>query len=264
MTQKSLAASVHCSSFGSASNARRATLRATWGNLLVALATEQWRSHTRRIAVAQRKGGVGKTTIAVSLAAELSERGDDVVLIDADPVRSACQWAALGGLRFPVRELTFSARRPVADWAAAVRRFHNEVVVIDTPPSDDSLAAAIALADVAVIPVLPSGLDLEATSRTLEIVGAVRARRADNVHVVLVPNRIDRRTLEGRQLVEEMEDYGEIIGPPIGNRTAFVRAFSMGNSVGEFDPHGQGICEIRDLCDVVELCLQDEGGARPV
>jgi chromosome partitioning protein len=231
---------------------------------LVALATEQRRSHTRRIAIAQRKGGVGKTTIAVSIAAELSQRGDDVVLIDADPLRSACQWAALGGLRFPVLELTFSPRRPVADWAAAVRRVHNDVVVIDTPPSDDSLAASIALADIAVIPVLPSGLDLEATNRTLEIVDAVRARRADNVHVVLVPNRLDRRTLEGRQLVEEMEEYGEIIAPPIGNRTAFVRAFSMGNSVGEFDPHGQGICEIRDLCDVVELCLQGEGVARPV
>jgi chromosome partitioning protein len=87
-------------------------------------------------------------------------------------------------------------------------------------------------------------------------IGAVRARRADRVHVVLVPNRVDRRTLEGQQLVEEMEDYGEIIAPPIGNRTAFVRAFSMGTSVGEFDPHGQGAREIRDLCDVVEDCLK--------
>ena len=229
----------------------------------MALATEQRRDHTRRIAVTQRKGGVGKTTIAISIAAELSQRGDDVVLIDADPLRSACQWAALGGLPFAVRELTFSARRPVADWAAAVRRLHNEIVIIDTPPSDNSLAASIALADIAVIPVLPSGLDLEATNRTLEIVGAVRARRTDNVHVVLVPNRVDRRTLEGRQLVEEMEGYGEIIAPPIGSRTAFVRAFSMGNSVGQFDPHGQGICEIRDLCDVVEQCLQGEDVDRP-
>jgi chromosome partitioning protein len=231
---------------------------------LVVLATEQRPGPTRRIAVTQRKGGVGKTTIAVSIAAEFSKRGDDVVLLDADPLRSACQWAALGGLHFPVQEITFSARRPVADWAAAVRRVHNDIVVIDTPPSDDSLAASIALADVAVIPVLPSGLDLEATNRTLEIVGAVRARRADNVQVVLVPNRVDRRTLEGRQLVEEMEEYGEIIAPAIGNRTAFVRAFSMGNSVGEFDPHGQGTREIRDLCDIVEQCLHGEYVARPV
>ena len=229
----------------------------------MALATEPRRGPSRRIAVTQRKGGVGKTTLAVSIAAELRHRGSDVVLIDADPLRSACQWAALGGLRFPVQELTFSTRRPVADWAAAVRRIHHDIVVIDTPPSDDSLAASIALADVAVIPVLPSGLDLEATNRTLEIVGAVRARRAEDVHVILVPNRVDRRTLEGRQLVEEMEGYGEIVAPAIGNRTAFVRAFSMGNSVGEFDPYGQGIREIRDLCDAVEQCLEGERVARP-
>jgi chromosome partitioning protein len=231
---------------------------------LAALATEQRRSHTQRIAVTQRKGGVGKTTIAVSIAAELRQRGEDVILIDADPLRSASQWGALGGLRFPVQEITFSPQKPIGEWASAVRRVHNRFVVVDTPPSDDSLAASIALADVAVIPVLPSGLDLEATNRTLEIVGAVRARRAEYVHVVLVPNRVDRRTLEGRQLVEEMEEYGEIIAPPIGNRTAFVRAFSMGNSVGEFDPNGQGVREIRELCDIVERCLDGQSVARTV
>jgi chromosome partitioning protein len=229
----------------------------------VALATDQQRSTTKRIAVTQRKGGVGKTTIAVSIAAEIRERGGDVVLIDADPLRSACQWAALGGLRFPVQEITFSPQKSVAEWASAVRRVHHDFVVVDTPPSDDSLAASIALADIAVIPVLPSGLDLEATNRTLEIVGAVRARRTDYVHVILVPNRVDRRTLEGRQLVEEMEDYGETIAPAIGNRTAFVRAFSTGNSVGEFEPNGQGIREIRELCDIVESCLQGNSMAKP-
>ena len=228
----------------------------------MALATDQ--RNTKRIAVTQRKGGVGKTTIAVSIAAELHQRGGDVILIDADPLRSACQWSALGGLHFPVQEITFSPQMPVAEWASAVRRVHSEFVVVDSPPSDDSLAASIALADVAVIPVLPSGLDLEATVRTLEIVGAVRARRAEYVHVVLVPNRVDRRTLEGRQLVEEMEEYGEIIASPIGNRSAFVRAFSIGNSVAEFDPNGPGAREIRDLCDIVEKCLQSNGVTKPV
>jgi chromosome partitioning protein len=177
---------------------------------------------------------------------------------------TSCQWSALGGLHFPVQEITFSPQMAVAEWAAAVRRIHNDYVVVDTPPSDDSLAASIALADVAVIPVLPSGLDLEATNRTLEIVGAVRARRTDYVHVVLVPNRVDRRTLEGRQLVEEMEEFGEIVAPPIGNRSAFVRAFSIGNSVGEFDPNGPGIREVRELCDIVEHCLQRDSVVKPV
>jgi len=213
---------------------------------------------TRRIVVAQRKGGVGKTTIAVNLAAELRDRGRDVVLIDADPLRSASQWAEPGGLDFPVQQLTFAVNQPVAKWVTAVKRVVSDYVVIDTPPSDEALASSIALADVAVIPCLPSGLDLEATSRTLDIVNAVRRRRADDLHVVLVPNRIDRRTLEGRQLVEEMERFGETVAPPIGSRLAFVRAFSTGVSVKNIDAQGAATLELNKLVDLVEQKLNEQ------
>jgi chromosome partitioning protein len=109
-----------------------------------------------------------------------------------------------GRAHFPIQEIAFSSQKSVAEWASAVRSIHNDFIVVDTPPSDDSLAASIALADIAVIPVQPSGLDLEATNRTLQIVGAVWTRRVDYVHGILVPNRLDRRTLEGCHLVEEM------------------------------------------------------------
>jgi chromosome partitioning protein len=216
-------------------------------------------NQTKRIVVAQRKGGVGKTTIAVSLAAELRHRGAKVALIDADPLQSANQWAALGGLNFPVQVLTFSVNQPVAQWVSAVKHIVSDYVVIDTPPSDEALASSIALADVAVIPCLPSGLDLEATSRTLDIVEAVRRRRASHLHVILVPNRVDRRTLEGRQLVEEMEEFGETVAAPIGNRYAFVRSFSLGISAGRLDPRGLADRELNKLCDLVENCLNKPG-----
>lgn len=219
---------------------------------------------TTRIVVAQRKGGVGKTTIAVSLAAEMRRRGAEIVLIDADPLRSACQWAELGGLDFPLEEITFAVQRPVSEWVSSVKRVQSDYIVIDTPPADTALAAALSLADVAVIPCLPSGLDLEATGRTLEIVNAVRARRASHLHVILVPNWIDRRTLEGRQLTEEMAQFGETIAAPIGNRSAFVRSFSIGNSVGEFDPNGAGVREVCELWDLIEHCLNGQGVARRI
>jgi chromosome partitioning protein len=60
------------------------------------------------IAVAQRKGGVGKTTLSVSLAAELCRRGRDVALVDGDPQASACHWAQLGNLEFPVYEMALA------------------------------------------------------------------------------------------------------------------------------------------------------------
>jgi len=50
------------------------------------------------ITVAQQKGGVGKTTIAINVAGELSQRNFNVALVDSDPQRSACQWAEPGNL----------------------------------------------------------------------------------------------------------------------------------------------------------------------
>src|SRR5205807_5348836 len=128
------------------------------------------------ITVAQRKGGVGKTTLAVCLAGELSRRDQNVALIDSDPQGSCCHWAEPGNLTFPVYQITLSDS--VADWAAAVRKITDRYVVIDTAPNERAVAASIAMADVILVPCTPSGLDLEATRETLAIIRAVRVRRA--------------------------------------------------------------------------------------
>ena len=72
------------------------------------------------ITVAQGKGGVGKTTLAIAVAGELSRRGWDMALIDSDPQRSASQWAEPGNLHFPVYEIGL-ATETVANWAHYVR-----------------------------------------------------------------------------------------------------------------------------------------------
>jgi chromosome partitioning protein len=205
------------------------------------------------IAVAQRKGGVGKTTLAISLAAELQRRWKPVALIDTDQQRSACQWAKPGNLQFPVYE------SPIGDQAISnwVRDFNRaamvyEYVVIDSAPNERALGASIAVSDLVLVPCTPSGLDLEATTRTLEIIDMVRHRRPKTLNLILVPNRVDSRTLEGRQLVEELTGFGEIVSQTIGNRSAFVRAFSAGRSVADM-PDGQvAHREIEQLCNLVE------------
>jgi len=167
------------------------------------------------ISVAQRKGGVGKTTLAVCVAGELKARGHDVALIDSDPQCSACRWAEPGILEFPVSELALGAES-VVTWAKEVQRIKADYVVIDTAPNDRSLGAASAISDLVLVPCTPSGLDLEATIRTLEIVDAVRVPPHGVPRLILVPNRVDRRTLEGQQLVEELVAFGEHVSPPIG------------------------------------------------
>jgi chromosome partitioning protein len=206
------------------------------------------------IAVAQRKGGVGKTTLAVSVAAEIARRGRDVALIDSDPQTSACHWARPGNLEFPVYELVL-ADQSIPDWVRAARQVCADCVVIDTAPNDRSLGASIALADLVLVPCTPSGLDIEATVRTLEIIDAVRRRRTGFPNMILVPNRVDARTLEGQQVVEELSAFGEVVSSAVGDRAAFIRAFSNGNSVAHLAAGQAADREIRMLCDLVAETL---------
>jgi chromosome partitioning protein len=204
----------------------------------------------RVISIAQRKGGVGKTTLAVCVAAELKARGHDVTLIDSDPQCSARRWAEPGNLDFRVSELALG-EQSVVTWAKEVQRIQAAYVVIDTAPNDRSLGAASAISDLVLVPCTPSGLDLEATIRTLEIVDAVRVPPHGVPRLILVPNRVDRRTLEGKQLIDELIAFGERVSPPIGNRTAFVRAFSTGFPIADWAGE-LAYGEIRALTDLVE------------
>jgi chromosome partitioning protein len=214
------------------------------------------------IAVAQRKGGVGKTTLAVCLAAELQRRGRNVALIDSDPQRSSCQWAEPGNLEFPVYEIALT-EQPLRDWVHDVHGVSADCIVMDTPPHDRTLGASIALANLVLVPCTPSGVDLEATVRTLEVIDAVRTRRAGLPNMILVPNRVDPRTLEGRQLVEELTSFDEVVSPTIGNRTAFIRAFMTGHGVAANSGAEPAHREIGLLCDLVERSLAARRRASP-
>jgi chromosome partitioning protein len=214
------------------------------------------------ISFAQRKGGVGKTTLAVSVAAELAARGVGTALIDADPQASACEWARPGNLAFPVYEMPFD-RDPVAAWARRAREIDAACVVVDAPPHDRAVGAAVAISDILVIPCTPSGLDIESTAQTLGIVRAVRERRSAHLDVLLVPNRVDQRTLEGRQVIDELLTFGEPVAGPIGNRQAFVRAFSLGCSVAELAPAEKADLEVRALADSVARLRPERLVAQP-
>ena len=208
------------------------------------------------IAVAQPKGGVGKTTLAVSVAAELYRRGKTVALIDADSQRSACHWAEPGNLQFPVYEIALTGQI-VHNWHRELIRVaaNYNYVVVDTPPNEHALHASTRVSCLVLVPCTPSGLDLEAMVGTLEIIDTVRAGQHGHPRLIIEPNRVDVRTLEGRQFVEELTGFGEVIGPTIGDRSAFVRAFSAGRSVADMTDGQVAHREIQLLCNLIEKCL---------
>ena len=212
------------------------------------------------IALVQRKGGVGKTTLAISIAAELHRREKSVVLIDGDPQLSASQWAEPGNLQFPVYKMILDDQTTTVDWARDVREVaaNNGYVVVDTAPSMRAVSTSIAIADIAMVPCTPSGLDFGSTVKTLEIINQIRKLRNGYPKVMLIPNRVDSRTSEGKQLVDELVGFGEVVSPAVGYRIGFVRAFSKGYSIREMTNGREGHSELRDLCDHLELILNTE------
>ncbi len=205
------------------------------------------------ITLAQLKGGVGKTTLAVAIAAELAKRGASAALIDSDPQASASQWALPGQLPCSVSTMPLEGIQPEA-WVRLTKTITADYIVIDSAPNAKTIIAPIAIASVTLVPCTPSGLDIEATVRTLHIIDSVR-RRWPQRRCVIVPNRVDARTLEGRQFVEELERFGEPVSPSVGNRISFVRAFATGQSVSDLEPGGAAADEVHHLCDFLRSQL---------
>jgi len=205
------------------------------------------------ITLAQLKGGVGKTTLAVAIAAELARRGASAALIDSDPQGSAVQWALPGQLPCPVSKMPLEGIQPEA-WVRQTKTVTADYIVIDSAPNTQTIIAPIAIATVTLVPCTPSGLDLEGTVRTLHVVDSVR-RRWPQRRCVIVPNRVDSRTLEGRQFVDELERFGEPVSPSVGNRVSFVRAFANGQAVSDLEPGGAAAHEVHHLCDFLRSYL---------
>ena len=120
------------------------------------------------IAVSNVKGGVGKTTTAVYLAAVAAERGDDVLLVDADPHASSAIWLE----ERPIEGVTV-VEAPSERTLVRALRTEGALVVIDTPPGDERLVrAAIDAADSVVIPTRAGGVEFPRVATTLDMLPA--------------------------------------------------------------------------------------------
>ena len=210
------------------------------------------------IGVIGRKGGSGKTTIAVHLAAVFATQGKNVALVDADTQGSASYWAEPGHLPMQVVHRPLEHDREILAWSVAVRGIDADLLVLDAPPHlNEALGGVIGLSDIALVPCGPSGLDLIATAETVGLVREVRDERGDGrPNILLVPNRVDRRTTSGRDLAVALKDLGEPVGPAIGARTAFSDAFNVGQWVGAYAPQSPAHQELQALTRRVETILR--------
>ena len=122
-----------------------------------------------RVSFVHTKGGVGKTTSAIMVAAAAARRGRVVEVFDADPQGSASRWADIAAQRgddlpFPVRYVSASELKQLPSSGSVLQ-------IIDTPPGEaDSIQAAIDTADLVVIPSGASPMDIDRVWPTLDTV----------------------------------------------------------------------------------------------
>lgn len=156
------------------------------------------------IVVVGNKGGTGKTTLALNLAAGLL-RSDTAVVIDADPQQSAYQWRLVGGDR-PGLPAVVAAAHGLEQTITALRETH-EHVVVDCPPSIKApqTDVALRLAQHVLIPVQPSPMDLWATTHIARTIERLRAENP-KLKALIVMSQIEPRTTLSRLMPEAVAE----------------------------------------------------------
>ena len=204
----------------------------------------------RVVTVAQQKGGSGKTTVTAHLACEWARRGLRVALLDVDPQGSLGRWfmarhARTGGL---LGDLTFST---ASAWGVTFEcnrqgRDH-DVILIDTPPKIDAdLRPALKAADLVLVPVSASEVDLWATEGVLDL--AARERRR--------PLAVLNRARAGTRLTDKVRAAlgsleADAATATLAQRVAYAEAMGAGLGVCEQPGAGVAAAEVAALADEV-------------
>ncbi len=145
------------------------------------------------ITVASFKGGVGKTTTAVHLAAYFNNYSP-ALLIDGDPNRSATKWTKRGLLPFKVIDERQAAR--------FAREYEHVIIDTEARPDEEDLRALSDGCDLLVIPTTPDALALDALMLTLEALRKVEATRY-RILFTIIPPRPNNDGEEARQMLGE-------------------------------------------------------------
>jgi chromosome partitioning protein len=207
-----------------------------------------------RIAVANQKGGTGKTTVALNLAAGLHRRGSTLVL-DADPQASISQWAAMRDAAGHLPAVEAVAQDAVPARIARGTRGHR-YVVIDCPPTLQTATVGDVLesVDVLLVPIQPSPVDLWAS---VDITAAVRdaRRRNPRLKAFVVLNQLDSRNALSRSMHEALAELEfPTLRAGFARRAAYRSAAVEGTSVYGLGHRGKAAA--REVEALIEELLQ--------
>ncbi len=206
----------------------------------------------RIIAVINQKGGTGKTTLALNLAAGLAKRGS-VQLVDADPQRSITQWVGMGGGNSGLPGVAQLIGNPTAILGKFLRS--HRYVVVDCAPTvqGETVATIMRMAHIVLIPVLPSPIDLWASVDMAVVVNAAKKHNT-GLSAYLVLNQLETRNALSRDMREAVAEFDmPVLTAGIQRRAAYRSAAVEGQSV--YGLGKRGLPAVADIEAIIEEIL---------
>jgi len=182
----------------------------------------------RRIVVLNTKGGSGKTTVATNLAAYYAWSGRRVALMDLDAQGSSMRWLKL-------RPAEAAAIHGIAGYERRMNVTRTEIVVVDTPAAlpVTQLAETVRDANVIVVPVLPSEIDIHAASRCIADLLLVGKVHRSERRLVIVANRARRYTKAFQSLMSFLQSLRIPVAAVLRDSQAYIRSAETGLGLHE-------------------------------
>ena len=205
----------------------------------------------RTIAVIARKGGSGKTTVAVHMAIAAHLRGRRTLLADADPQRSSS--TVLRGRRGTGPEFVETCGVALCgEQMSALRRAFDALVIDTAAGAEDELAHAIVLADLSLLVIRPTFLDFAAAIRTADVL-----RRLKKPGMIVLNQAPVSRAGTEPPLVKKAHEALRLMRLPVAptilrSRTAYQQALETGCSAEELAGGGAAALEVAELWSFVE------------
>lgn len=242
---------------------------------------------TRLIAIINQKGGSGKTTTTVNLAAALGKQDRRVLVVDLDPQASASTWLgikdggrallealtdglAMSGLVqpttaegvevIPASSWLIGVEKALASEVGAESALHRGLaalegpwryILIDCPPTLGILATnALVAAKELIVPVECHVMGLGGLARLLQAVEVVRERLNPKLKLAgILACRVDMRTRHAQEVLEELRNrFGPLVYEAIiRENVRLAECPSFGQPINRYDPFCYGAADYRKL-----------------